>query len=336
MIKVGISTGLLWYLFHKANKNGAFDQLSDLPKDWGLLSAGFACALGAICITKARWCLLVRALDLDFRMRDAFRLGFIGYFFNFATIGVVGGDAIKSVYITRQQPERKTEAVASVIIDRLIGVYSLLIVGALACWYMGVRSDSFDAANDEAFAKLQTLGKSAAIALLAGGVFGFIVLAIPALTDERMQNRLSQIPKIGGVMEKIVRAAYLYRSKVSVLIFSIFISFGTHVLFTLCAFFVAQGLHVEKHPDFIGHLSVVPVANLAGSVPLPGGLGAFEYALDELYPAVAPQGMAAGQGFVVALGYRAITILLALIGVACYLSNRRELEELQPQDSAEV
>ena len=64
-------------------------------------------------------------------------------------------------------------------------------------------------------------------------------------------------------------------------------------------------------------------------MPLPGGLGAFEYALNSLYPAVAPEGMAEGQGFVVALGYRVITVLLALIGVACYLSNRREMEELE-------
>ena len=329
VIKVGISAGLLWYLFQKANENSAFDTLSGRPKDWGLLTAGFLCALGAMCITKIRWCLLVRALDLDFAMRDAFKLGFIGYAFNFATVGVVGGDAIKSVYITRQQPERKTEAVASVVIDRLIGVYSLLIVGALACWYMGARSDSFVAANTEAFDKLQNLGKTAAIALLVGGVFGLIVMAIPALTGLQMQTRLGALPKIGGILEKIVRAASLYRSKISVVLFSIVISFGTHVLFTLCAFFVAQGINVEQHPDFIGHLSVVPVANLAGSVPLPGGLGAFEYALNSLYPAVAPEGMAEGQGFVVALGYRVITVLLALIGVACYLSNRREMEELE-------
>ena len=70
------------------------------------------------------------------------------------------------------------------------------------------------------------------------------------------------------------------------------------------------------------------MAMFAGALPLPGGLGGFEAALHGLYSALMPAGAPAGQGFVVALAYRLVTILVAVIGIGFYLSERREVAEL--------
>ena len=66
----------------------------------------------------------------------------------------------------------------------------------------------------------------------------------------------------------------------------------------------------------------------AGAFPLPGGFGAFEIALDFLYRGMASVPTAASQGFVVALAFRVIQILIALIGVVYYFTGRREVDEL--------
>ena len=65
-------------------------------------------------------------LHLPFRLRDAFRLGFLAFLLNFVSVGAVGGDLFKAFFIARDQPGRRTEAVATVVVDRLVGFYALL------------------------------------------------------------------------------------------------------------------------------------------------------------------------------------------------------------------
>jgi hypothetical protein len=83
------------------------------------------------------------------------------------------------------------------------------------------------------------------------------------------------------------------------------------------------------HPTLGTHFVVAPVSLATGVVPI--SLGPFEAVLDLLYAAIPlPDGghMAAGQGFVVALGYRVITVLVAAVGLCYYLGSRREVAEV--------
>ena len=58
---------------------------------------------------------------------------------------------------------------------------------------------------------------------------------------------------------------------------------------------------------------------------MPGGIGAFETMFEELYVRA---GMTAGNGLAIALCFRIVTILLAMIGVVYYLRSKRELENI--------
>ena len=73
---------------------------------------------------------------------------------------------------------------------------------------------------------------------------------------------------------------------------------------------------------------MIPVSNVAGVLPLPAG--PFEAVLDLLYTVVPVQGtpVTPGQGLVVALAYRIITLLIAAFGIPYYLGNRREMAEV--------
>ena len=89
------------------------------------------CCLAATIVTFFRWYLLVWALDIPFRVQDALRLGFIGYLFNYVAPGAVGGDLIKASMIAREQTSRRLAAVGTVFLDRVIGLMSLLFLGAI-------------------------------------------------------------------------------------------------------------------------------------------------------------------------------------------------------------
>src|SRR5207248_3005242 len=114
---------LWWYWGSKFDADGKLigPGLKDTfqkPIRWTpfLLAAG-VWTVGLL-ITFYRWYILVRALDLPFRLRDALRLGLIGCYFNAYLPGSVGGDILKAAFIAREKPGRRTAAVATVLMDR--------------------------------------------------------------------------------------------------------------------------------------------------------------------------------------------------------------------------
>jgi uncharacterized membrane protein YbhN (UPF0104 family) len=119
----------------------------------------------------------------------------------------------------------------------------------------------------------------------------------------------------------------LYSGRPAVLVGSVGLSIVTHVMITLCIYLIASGLP-GAHPNLLAHFTIVPIANLANSIPLPGGLGGFELALDFLYRAISSTAVAPRHGFVIALAFRIVTLLIAAIGAVYYLASKREVDQM--------
>ena len=81
--------------------------------------------------TFVRWFFLVRVIEPRFTLRAAVLLGFIGNVFNLVIPGAVGGDLIKAAYLVRMQI-KKTQAIASMVIDRILGLLGLFILATIA------------------------------------------------------------------------------------------------------------------------------------------------------------------------------------------------------------
>ena len=135
-----------------------------------------------------RWYFLVRALDIEFKLKDAFRLGFIGYFSNFLSLGVVGGDAIKAIFISRERPDKKPEAVSSVVLDRIMGLYALTVVCALASFAGTQVAES----AEETAAALQKISEVSLAISAIGAIVGLLLIFVPALTGTAVQERVEK------------------------------------------------------------------------------------------------------------------------------------------------
>ena len=167
------------------------ERLADQPKQWELVVAGFACYFAAFSITILRWYVLVVTLGLRFRLRNAFRLGFLGYLLSFVSAGAVGGDLFKAVFIAREQPGRRTEAVATIVLDRVIGIFALML---LACGAVALLD--FQNAGPEVI----WLARAAIALTVVGLVGGGLVVFWPGLTDIKLVRRCQAIPKIGPIL----------------------------------------------------------------------------------------------------------------------------------------
>ena len=89
-------------------------------------------ALGQI-IVGFRWWLLLRSQSIIIDWWAAVRLHFLGLFYNNFMPSSVGGDLVRAWYVTRHT-EKKFEAALSVLVDRVIGLLSTLVIAGFFYW----------------------------------------------------------------------------------------------------------------------------------------------------------------------------------------------------------
>ena len=328
LVKFGVSLGIIAWLIVSASRDRAFADLAEQPKHWGLLTLASVAGLGAVLLTFVRWYVLVRALELPFTLKDAVRLGFLGYLLNFVSLGSVGGDLFKAVFIARQFPGRRPEAVATVVLDRVVGLYMLFVMASVSILVTGQLQ------NTDETVRIICRGALLATAL---GAAGILVLLIPGVTQGNFSALLNRLPKVGPIFGKLLGAIRIYRSRSGMLLLSALISVGVHSLSTVSVYLVARGLPGDC-PTLADHFVMIPLAFVTGVLPLPvNGLGAFEAVVKMLYECVPLDvHVAEGHGFVVSLGYRAVTILIALIGVCYYLASRKEVDKVLAEAEREI
>jgi uncharacterized membrane protein YbhN (UPF0104 family) len=327
LAKLAVSAALLGYLVVKATHDESFQQLREQPKHWPLLATALLFELAAVVVGIVRWRLLVAAVEIPFSLREAFRLGFLGFLLNFFTLGTVGGDAIRAVFLARSNPGRGAVAVATVVVDRLIGVFALLLLVSIA--FFVIDWSTLQTRDPEGLAVIRNLCWVALIGSGAG-LAALTVLLLPGFTSSPLWDVLAGLPKIGRTMADLVEALRMYRQRIGILAVAVAMSLCVHLLLAVGLFLIARGLPGEA-ADFSAHLVISPMASAFGAIPLPGGLGAYEVALDFLYRRISPQSVSESQGFVIALAYRVMTIMIAAIGAAYYVTSRREVKRLMEE-----
>lgn len=322
LLKIGASLAILAYLIVGAQRDGSFSSLWSKPKDWTLIALAAASCSSAVLLTMIRWGFLVRAVGLPFSTRDALRLGFLGYLFNLAPMGVVGGDLLKAGLLAWEHPGNKGKAVASVVVDRLIGLYVLFVVAAVAIvasrfWALPVPGVGWICAITISIAVFGGIGLASVVAL--------------ASPHAAWACRLGEIPRVGHHLHNSVEALAMYRNRPSVLVGACLASVVVHSLFSTGIYLLYSGLRYEGI-SLVQHFVIMPLTAVTALVPL--SIGPFEVALETFYRAMpTAAGIAAekGQGLIVALGYRIVTVLIAAVGAVYYLSSRREVASVMDE-----
>ena len=325
LLKIGISVAILWYLVQdarstKVDGQDIFQRLRDQQKHWGMLAAAWFCCAAAVTLTIVRWWYLVRALGIPFRFRDGLRIGFLGYLINYAPMGIVGGDLIKGWMLAREnRRDQLPQAVASVIVDRLIGLYLLFVVASVAILATGFLDRPLMTEG------LRYICNCTFVATAVGAVLATIALG-PDLSEGRTIRALGRIPKVGPAIQSVVEAVRMYRHKLRVLLIACLMSVAVHSFFAVGIWLIARGLPGDVL-SLSTHFVISPLTASTGVIPLPAGPA--EIGLEYFYTHVPETGkvITKGQGLVVVLAYRLIGLLIAAGGIWFYISNRRELAQ---------
>src|SRR5207247_5591605 len=79
----------------------------------------------------ARWRMVLRVHGFELSWSRAAEISFVAHFFNSFLLGSTGGDLMKAYYAARETHHKKTEAVVTVFVDRLVGVWAMLLFAGL-------------------------------------------------------------------------------------------------------------------------------------------------------------------------------------------------------------
>jgi uncharacterized protein (TIRG00374 family) len=278
---------------------------------WGLLATAFVIYMTGIVATFLRWYCLVRALELPFRVRDALRLGFVGNVFNLVIPGAVGGDLIKAAFLCREQ-DRKTQAVASMVIDRIVGLLGLFLLAGLSGFI----------AWPSAVANVRRLIIVLWV-MVAAGFVGLAVLFTPALyhpLGRLMANR----GRVQTLFNELVTMASTYRRRIGVVFVMLLFAVGIHSLYVVAFYLTSRAIFPERVPSLAAHFLIVPLALFTTALPLPfGALGVSEAFSKQLFALVNHP-----NGAVAMMGYRIIMYAGGLVSAIVYLFNAREFRQV--------
>lgn len=133
ILKVAVSAGLIVFLVVKISPGKLIPYLREM--DPALLAAAAAVFFASSFLGAVQWHFLLRAGGVVLPFRTAFKLYFVGLFFNNFLPANIGGDAVKIYDIVRvgNDPYR---VLAITLLDRVIGITALCILALAASLYL--------------------------------------------------------------------------------------------------------------------------------------------------------------------------------------------------------
>jgi uncharacterized membrane protein YbhN (UPF0104 family) len=284
--------------------------------DVRLFALGFAIYLGATVLTFVRWFWLVRVVEPSFRLGAAVLLGFIGNLFNLVIPGAVGGDLFKAAYLVRMNVN-KTQAIASMVIDRILGLLGLFILAGIA------GAVAWPVASTDVRRLIVVVWVAVAM-----GFLGLTAIFTQGLTRS-FPGLLAGHGKIATILRELNVMSSTYRRRLGVVAGCLALSSCVHSLYVLAWYLVSRTLFPQALPTLGQHYLMVPLILFTTAVPLPfGALGLSEQVSQELFRMVRHPG-----GALAMMGFRVLMYGGGIVCAGVYLANLRQVRSLT--DTAE-
>jgi len=306
-LRIALGVALLWYL----GSSGAIEwpALLGLARAWPITLLAFLILLADVVVTASRLTVLMRARQIDLSVAGATRLALIGNFFSSCLPGSAGGDVVRIYYATEGQIGRRTEVATVILLDRAVGLFALLIWPLLVVPFAPQLLADVPAVTP----LLMGAGLFAAV-LLAG-----FLAACSSVVKARLFNPLFARLPFGTHAADVLETVHAYRRHPKAMLAAVGISLLAH---TMSVAVTILCIAAATQSGVTWAMAVlIPVGHLANTVPLtPGGLGIGEAAFDTLFSMAGLTGGAEGL-----LGWRLLTIVSSLAGLAFYLQGRRKV-----------
>ncbi|MBC8219747.1 MAG: flippase-like domain-containing protein [Proteobacteria bacterium] len=274
LLKILLVGSILVYLVQSGRLN--FEKLmlfKDAPEILALMVG--ALVLVVVPMATFRWWLLLRAIGVQVNPKQTFILTWIGNFFNTTLPGAVTGDVVKGYYVIKAQHEEgRTRAFMTLLIDRIVGLFGLIVMAFLAL-----------VLNLELILSQERLHSLAwMITVLFGATVVFYAIAVFPFKEGRDPFiRLFQRLPAKKISLKVYSAFKSYQHQKSTLLLTLLLAIGIHTLIALLFFQVANLMGL-KEMELATQFFLMPIGLITVAIPIaPGGIGIGHAAFESLY-----------------------------------------------------
>lgn len=311
-LKIVFLGALLSFFAWSMFQNRVFEDIRNGPKNIGYILLGILIYFSAVGLALTRWHILVRAAGIPIPFRETLRIGVLTLFVCMLPMtALLGGDLFKIWMLSRFQAGKGAESVASMLVDRFLGLFAMFAFVTAAAFFVGFH-------RSEDILMLRLFQTTTAICV------GFVVTTVLLLgCPEKLFNGLTRIsariPWAGPFLSRLAKAIHFYRSKPLILLGAFSVGFLIQALQGLSLHLFGTALF-ERFYSLGQSMAIVPLG--LGTIFIPISIGPLEIALDWLYASTPLSDGSVGKsgvGFVVAVGFRFYVLCLAGCGFLYYL-----------------
>jgi len=274
---------------------------------------------GSLACGTLRWGVSLKALKVPMGWSRTVQLYAIGHFYNILIPGATGGDIVKAGCAVVDHPERKPEAIASILAERLIGFV------ALAAVVVGVavfRGEIFS--GNLAWVRWYCFGFGAATVAVFGVLIGgrrffnfrFEILnfRLGRLLHSKIPNLKSKIQNLKSIFLRLYDAIHFSMRHPATFGKAFGLSLLNHIFTGLCTGLLALSLGMQVNlVDVVCVMAVV--SSVTAILMTPGGAGVREVALTALLVHIH---FPKTEAVTVSLLMFGVILLWAVFGGICY------------------
>lgn len=268
-LKLGITLGVSAYVLWQAGLSDALRTLA--TADWRFVALAAASAVIAMLFNVKRWQVMLGGQRGQASMPTLTRLYLIAMFFNNVLPSRFAGDVVRA-YGASIQLTTRTRSAAAVIMDRLVGAFSVLLLGVIA---VAIKPSVIPLQISEMLVVGLILGALLVAALLIRtpwhGQVGVMLL--------RLLRQFEHLPVVGrrlaGKVEKAAEAVRVYADAPGLLTWALAISMVANGLSIVGVYLYALAVGADVH---LAEAAVVmPVVLAVGILPISiNGIGTIE------------------------------------------------------------
>jgi uncharacterized protein (TIRG00374 family) len=288
------------------------------------LALSFVLMGGTLLIGIARWRMVLHVHGLHLPFSRAMEISLVAHFFNSFLLGTAGGDVMKAYYAARETHHKKNEAIVTVFVDRVIGLWAMLLFATIMI-----------VPNYVLFARsgIRRAGAFIVVLTVIASVFAF--LAFRGGVSRRWTGarlRLRKLPK-GEWLERSLDNCREFGKQRWFVSRALLFSMVLNIICVLQFWVLARGLGMQVSLQSL--CFVVPTVICIAAAPIvPGGLGLRENAFVDLLHR-SPIGADATDALSLSLLAFAGSLFWSLIGGVVYMMFKQK-HHLAEQELAEA
>jgi glycosyltransferase 2 family protein len=256
-------------------------------------------------ITGLRWYYLMRPLGIRMSAVRAFVLNVVGMFYSTFMPGSTGGDLVKAYYASKHTTNR-TRAIMSVIVDRAIGLLSLIVLGGAMAVVQYFMAES----KQEPVAQ-----SSLKVALLCFAILFATGLGLVLFFNQTTRRYLGldfvlrKLPMQSQV-QRAIEVMAIYRQHKWLAFAALIGTLPVHATVVVSAMLAGMAFDLPLPAAY--YFVCVPVIVLVGAIPIsPQGAGVMEFFAIRL---TERHGATIAQAFILTMSIRLVQMFWNLLG----------------------